>query len=156
MFASIDGPLRRKIFCEAYDDLGREVFVDLEAAREWQEPCVRLKCFPARRAIETVARAAVEHTFVPIDAAARYNAERLRAENPELQIETPTMPADFQILRPSGAGDPPAEWAQVRRLGRLRLGVYGMAWDPEEDRVTLRGLSEIIDVQPYPGREAAP
>jgi hypothetical protein len=145
MFATTDGPPRRRIFCEAYDERGQQLLVDLEASPEWAPVCLRLKCFPSHSALESAARALLERTFVPIDAAPRYTAERLRAENPGLEIATAEMPPDFQVLRPSQAGDPPPEWGETRRLSRLRLGVYGMDFDALENRVTLRPLSEIVD-----------
>lgn len=134
MFAAIDAPATRVLCAEGFDAQGRRYSLDPWSSLSRGE-ARELQSFPSIEALSRLGKDLAEREFVVASNRVFAALERLKAENPTIQVELQSLGDRSQLVyRPRRADDPAVPGMGVRFI-RVKLQMCRLRFDHASHRV---------------------
>ncbi len=146
MFGSIDSPTARAIRCQAFDDAGEAIPLELSFDGPLNARLMhRLRCYPTPRHLLEVAATVVATDLLNTRVRAQRVSERLRLENPNADFDFAIAVADKDIYRLKSARDPDSSADHTRRAARAKTQMFRLRWDDSAARVYCEPLGGPVE-----------
>lgn len=144
MFATVDSPLMRTITAEGVDEDGNEVRIEAFDLMS-ESDRLRWRAWPDSALLERLADRMGSLEYVRIGSQRSVALERLREENPLLEL--PDGDGGGEWLRPRRAGDPEGG---AKKLQAVRIEAWRMRYFAEENRIAMEALGEPVERGEWP------
>jgi hypothetical protein len=146
MFASVDAPSMRVVWCEGVTEDGKKVLVDaLDAVGPDRRS--NMRAMPGERGLAALGEMLLPMVFVPMSVQDDAVVERLLAENPDLGWTFDPVDRErrgfYRAIRP---GDPDLGEEETVSLRGVRLRWWRVEFDYEGKRMVTAPMGEVVEV----------